>query len=218
MKPSTRSTYSQVSCRVIQLWLGILLASGSYSAFAAGEAKMLPDQHAHHVQEAKEAQKSNYKRSEHTYQVPEVKLVRQDGTEVALPKELDDGRAVFVNFMFTSCTSICPMLSHTFQQVQAKLGEGINKVHLVSISIDPEQDTPERLLAYAKRFKAGSAWDFYTGSAKSVVAVQKALDAYRGDKMNHGQIILMRSAPGKPWVRLDGFIDAATVVSEYKNQ
>jgi protein SCO1/2 len=99
--------------------------------------------------------------------------------------------------------------------VQAKLGERGAKIHMVSVSIDPEYDTPKRLLAYAKENKTGPQWDFYTGSIGDSITVQKAFDAYRGDKMNHAPVTLLRAAPGKPWVRLDGFASPDVIVKEY---
>lgn len=121
-----------------------------------------------------------------------------------------------MNFIFASCSAICPMLSHVFSQVQGKLGNDSQKVHLMSISIDPENDTPAKLSEYAKKFGAGQQWDHYTGSINSSVAIQKAFNVYRGDKMNHSSVILMRTAPGKPWLRLEGFMSTDAVIGEYR--
>ena len=66
---------------------------------------------------------------------------------------------------------------------------------MVSISIDPEYDTPEALNAYARRFDAGPQWEFLTGSLDDSIAVQKAFDADRGDKMNHAPLTLFRATP-----------------------
>src|SRR5712675_1979451 len=76
------------------------------------------------------------------YEVPAVRLVRDDGKGVLLSDELNDGRAVFLNFIFTTCTSVCPLSSKTFADLERELGAETAGVHLVSISIDPEQDTP----------------------------------------------------------------------------
>jgi protein SCO1/2 len=75
---------------------------------------------------------------------------------------------------------------------------------MVSISIDPEQDTPARLREFAARYKAGPNWDFYTGTAAASISVQKAFNAYRGDKMNHEPLTLLRKAPDQPWMRVEG--------------
>lgn len=144
-------------------------------------------------------------RSVREYVVPDVRLVRDDGKTVSLREELDDGRPVVVNFVFTTCTTICPLMSQAFARLQAKLGAERDRVHLVSISIDPEEDTPERLRAYAGRYRAGPEWRHYTGSAQASAAVQKAFGAFRGDKMNHTPVTFLRAAPGRSWVRVDGF-------------
>ena len=151
------------------------------------------------------------------YVVPAVDLVRADGRTVPLRRELDDGRPVVMNFVFTSCTTICPMSSQLFERFQQALGRRAGSVHLVSISIDPEHDTPARLRAYAKKFQAARGWDYYTGSTAAVEAVERAFGAYGGDKMSHRPLTLVRAAPGRPWVRLDGFATPAALIAESKH-
>jgi protein SCO1/2 len=153
-------------------------------------------------------------RSEANYSAPDVKLVRDDGKTVSLPAELNDGRPVVLNFIYTSCTTICPMSSQVFEQFQERLGAGHEPVHLISISIDPEQDTPARLRAYAQQFHAAPGWDHYTGTAAATSAVQRAFNAYRGDKMSHTALTLARAAPGKPWVRMEGFASVEDLLAE----
>ena len=149
------------------------------------------------------------------YAVPEVWLVRDDDKKVLLAKELDDGRPLVLNFIYTTCPGICPMMSQVFSQFQSRLGADRDKVHMVSISIDPEQDTPARLREYAKRFSAGSQWRHYTGTVQASIAAQRAFNAYRGDKMNHDPLTLMRATPGKPWVRIDGFATPGDLLEQY---
>jgi protein SCO1/2 len=152
-----------------------------------------------------------------SYQVPAVRLVRDDGKGVLLSDELNDGRAVFVNFIFTTCTSVCPLSSKTFSDLERELGAERAGVHLISISIDPEQDTPARLREYAHQFHAGPEWQHYTGTQAASIAAQKAFDTFRGAKMDHTPVTLVRVAPDKPWVRVDGFMTAAELVQLYRN-
>jgi len=140
------------------------------------------------------------------YITPPVQLVRDDGQQVSLQKELDDGRPVVMNFIFTTCATTCPLSSQTFSAFQRKLGPESSTVHMVSISIDPEQDTPARLRVYAKKFGAGPQWQHYTGTLQASLAAQQAFGAYRGDKMSHAPVTLIRAAPGQPWTRIDGFV------------
>lgn len=150
------------------------------------------------------------------YVVPPVTLVRDDGVRVSLPEEMNDGRPVLLNFIFTSCGSICPLMSQTFAQFQKKLGAEANDVHLMSISTDPEEDTPARLREYADKFHAGPEWQHYTGTVEASLAAQRAFDVYRGDRMSHTPVTLMRAAPGQPWKRIDGFATPDDLVREYR--
>lgn len=170
------------------------------------------DPHAQHPAAA-----DGTRRSEMQYTTPDVKLLRQDGRVVSMPAELDDGRPVVMNFIYTSCTTICPLNSQTFEQFQKSLGAASRGVHLVSISIDPEQDTAARLREYAAQFDAAPGWDHYTGTLVASQTIQKAFGAYRGDKMSHSPLTLMRPAPGKPWVRFDGFASAAQLLAERRD-
>jgi protein SCO1 len=156
-------------------------------------------------------------RSTVSYQTPPVSLVRQDGRAVSLPRELDDGRPVLLNFIFTTCSSICPLTSRTLEEFQHKLGSEAPRVHLMSISIDPEQDTPARLTEYARKFHAGPEWQYYTGTLTASITTQRAFDVYRGEKMSHTPVTLMRAAPGKPWLRIEGFVTPDELVDDYRN-
>lgn len=162
------------------------------------------------------ARGDGHQRSERRYRVPDVTLVDEHARAVRLREALDADGPVLVNFIFTTCNAICPVMSGIFARVPRELGEDAERVRLVSISIDPEQDTPARLRAYAARFSAGPGWRFLTGSAADVAAVQRAFDAYRGDKMNHEPLTLLHAGPGRPWIRLDGFASAAALAREVR--
>ena len=159
---------------------------------------------------------SSISRSTVLYRAPAVQLVRDDGRHVSLQQEMDDGRPVILNFIFTSCSSICPLASQTFAQFQRKLGAESNSVHLMSISIDPEEDTPARLAEYARKYGAGPEWQHYTGSLTASIAAQRAFDVFRGDKMSHTPVTLMRVAPGKPWLRIEGFVTPDDLLQDYR--
>jgi protein SCO1/2 len=150
------------------------------------------------------------------YRVPDITLVRADGASVSLPAEMNDGRPVVLSFIYTSCTTICPLLSQILAEFEDTLGPESDKVHLMSISIDPEADTPARLTEYAKKFGAGPEWQFYTGTLAASVAAQQAFGVYRGDKMSHQPVTLLRAAPGQPWQRFDGFVTPDELVQAYR--
>jgi protein SCO1 len=150
------------------------------------------------------------------YTVPNVRLVRDDGKVVALPEEMNDGRPVLLNFIFTTCSSICPLMTQIFSQFEHKLGPDQQRVHLMSISIDPEEDTPTRLKEYAHEFQAGPEWQHYTGTIEASLAAQRAFNVWRGDKMSHTPVTFIRAAPGQPWVRIEGFVTPDELLRTYR--
>ncbi len=202
---------------IVALLAGIAIASTS--SFASNDAdryQAMDHHHAmeHHHQHAMSG--SGYKRSVASYQIPDVKLLDEKGHEVALANSLGADKPVLLNFIFTTCTTICPAMSATFSQVQTRLGEEGGSVRMVSISIDPEHDSPTQLSAYAKRFEAGPQWSMLTGKLEDSIAVQRAFDVYRGDKMNHEPVTFMRKGADQPWVRIDGFASADELLREYR--
>jgi len=158
----------------------------------------------------------SYKRSVKTYLIPDVVLTDFDDHPVRLRELLATNDPVMLNFVFTTCSTICPVTTKVLSDVPARLGAEAKRLRLVSISIDPENDTPLQLKAYAKSFQAGERWKFLTGSTQDVRTVLFALDSYRGDKMNHVPVTLMRQTAGKSWVRIDGFATPDELVREYR--
>jgi protein SCO1/2 len=148
--------------------------------------------------------------------VPDLELVRDDGRKVRLPAEVDDGRPVLLTFIYTSCTAICPVITQTLTSFQDRLGSESRLLHMMSISIDPEQDTPPRLVEYAQRFHAGPGWQHYTGTLDASIAAQRAFGVYRGSKMTHAVVTLLRAAPGKAWLRIDGIVRPDDLVKDYR--
>ncbi len=155
---------------------------------------------------------ASYARSAAEYRLPDVTLVDQAGAPVRLGEALAGAGPVLLQFIFTSCSTICPVMSGTFAAVQEKLPD----VRLVSISIDPEVDTPARLAEYARRFGAGPRWRLLGGRLDDVIAVERAFDAYRGNKMRHEPLTFVHAGPGRPWLRLEGFASVAELAAEVR--
>jgi protein SCO1/2 len=194
--------------RPVSALLAIAVGLSGFIAFSSQAQTADPHAHHHVMPETK--------RTLRDYVLPPVSLVRDDGMTVALADELDDQRPVVLNFIYTTCTSVCPLTSQTFADLQRKLGASRDSVHLVSISIDPEQDTPARLRDYAAKFGAGSTWQHYTGTLAASTAAQRAFDVYRGDKMSHTPVTLLRTSRGGPWIRIDGFASANQLLAELR--
>jgi len=162
------------------------------------------------------AERPEYKRTVHDYVMPDVSLINQDGKAVALKSLTSEGRIVILDFIFGTCTTICPVLSASFADFQTRFGAGAGSVQLVSISIDPEHDTPKILKEYLKKFKAKPGWDFFTGSRENIDRVMKAFDAFSADKMAHFPLTFVYSPAQKRWFRVSGLVSTSELMSEYQ--
>ncbi|MGB8693320.1 MAG: SCO family protein [Steroidobacteraceae bacterium] len=214
---SERMRLSRASLRlalVLALSLTGSLALGQEHDHAAMQEGVAPAGSDPHAAHRHMLANTDVKRSIMEYTVPSLRMVRADGIGVSLDKEFNDGRPVVLNFIFTTCTTICPMTSQVFAMLQGRLKGTNTQAHLISISIDPEQDTPARLRAYAARYQAGPAWQHYTGTLQASIQAQQAFDVYRGDKTTHIPVTLVRSTPASPWVRFDGFASADDLLAE----
>jgi protein SCO1 len=161
---------------------------------------------------------TRYVRTVASYPVPELRLLDQRSHDVPLTDVLrDDGRPIALNFVFTTCNTICPVMTATFAKLHGELGEQAAAVRFVSITIDPEHDTPAVLQRYADRYAAGADWRFLTGTLEDVVAVEKAFDAFAGSKMNHKPLTFLRAPGTNDWVRIDGFASAAELAAEVRS-
>ena len=157
-----------------------------------------------------------YKRTVENYTVPDVVLVNQHGEKVHLKEYLKSDKPVIVDFIFGTCTTICPVLSAGFTNLQRKLGADSQKVRLVSITIDPENDTPKVMNEYLKKFRAKPGWDFLTGSRQDINTVMRSFDAWIPDKMSHFPLTLIREPGSGKWVRIFGLISGAEFLTEYR--
>jgi cytochrome oxidase Cu insertion factor (SCO1/SenC/PrrC family) len=143
-------------------------------------------------------------------QVPDVTLVNQDGKPVRLTADLIGRRVVVVNFLFTTCTTSCPLLGGKFGELQHQLGDKLGAEYgLISISVDPITDTPERLKEFGRRYKAGPGWTLVTGQKPEIERVLKAFGVYTPDKQNHpSTVVVFDGVTGKAR-RSNGLASAA---------
>lgn len=162
------------------------------------------DPHAHHRQAMTASSTARVERR--SYVIPDVTLVDADGRRVPLRELMSDGRPLAVNFIFTTCTSICPVMTATMVQMQREIADQAVQPTYVSISIDPEFDTASVLKDYAAQ--QGAGWTFLTGTHDDVVTVLRAFDAYRGNKMNHAALTLLRAPGAGDWTRVEGLTSA----------
>jgi protein SCO1/2 len=147
--------------------------------------------------------------------VPDVTLIDQDGRKVRFASDLMAGRVVAVSFIFTSCTTICPPIGATFGKLRRLLGSRAGtSVQLISVSVDPLNDTPSRLKAWAGNFGAGPGWTLLTGPKAEVDRLLRALQAYTPNFGDHSPLILLGNAATGTWERTSGLAPAAEIAAQ----
>jgi protein SCO1 len=162
------------------------------------------------------ADSGKFTREEVTVEVPDVTLVNQRGDRVPLQAKLGSERPVFVEFIFATCTTICPVLSAGYASLQGRVEDPL-QVELVSITIDPEHDGPPQLREYLDRYGAKPGWDFLTGTREDIDTVMRAFDAFVADKMSHRPLIFVHAPHADHWVRLYGFPGSKDLLAEYED-
>jgi len=153
---------------------------------------------------------------------PNVPLITHEGKEVRFYDDLIKGKVVAINFIFTSCPSVCPAERAKLRQVQELLGERVGKdVFMYSISIDPEVDTPEVLKAYAEKFRVAPGWTFLTGKEADITLLRKKLGLYIDEIQNdqdHNISLILGNEPVGRWIKRSPYDNPrilATVIGDW---
>ncbi len=137
--------------------------------------------------------------------IPDVRVFDQHGRQLNFHKDLIADKVVAINFVFTTCTAICRPLTATFRRVQQELGDQVGRnVWLISVSVDPATDTPERLREFAEKFKAGPGWTFVTGDPSDIDAILRAFGVGITNKNDHTPMVLIGSERKGVWTRAYG--------------
>jgi protein SCO1 len=145
--------------------------------------------------------------------IPDVNVLDQHGNALHFYSDLIKDKTVAINFIFTNCTTICPPLAATFARLQKELGDKIGKdVHLISISVDPLTDTPERLKAWGAKFKAGPGWTFVTGEKQEMDKLLNALGAAVSNREDHTPAMIIGNDGKGVWTRTYGLAKINQIV------
>ena len=143
----------------------------------------------------------------------DVELINQDGKKVRFYSDVLKGKTVVVNAFFTSCTSVCPPMNRNMEKIQEALGDRIGRdVFLVSMTVDPEVDTPARMKEYAQKFHAGPGWIFLTGKKENLDWALYKLGQYVEQKDDHKTIFIIGNEPTGLWKKAFGMANVAELV------
>ena len=145
--------------------------------------------------------------------IPETALLNQYGQSVNFRQDVVADNIVVMDFIYTSCTTVCPVLSAVMAQVQQKLAPRIGHgVSLVSLTVDPVRDNPQRLLEYSRQHNAGPGWTWLTGSKPAVDSVLVSLGTYTPDFVDHPSLVMVGDLTGQ-WTRFYGFPSPDRIVA-----
>ena len=144
--------------------------------------------------------------------IPNSPVYNQDGKQMDFYTDLIKGKTVAINFIFTTCTASCPPLTATFRKVQQDAGQRGLDVKLISISVDPTVDTPERLHAFAEKYNAGPGWTFVTGNKGEIDSLLKGLGVAITSKNDHTPMIMIGNDVADYWTRAYGLSSPTKLV------
>ena len=142
--------------------------------------------------------------------IPNAQLVNQFGETVRFG-QLIKGKVVALNFIFTTCTTICPPMGANLTELKRQMSDKVEsgELAIISISIDPVTDTPARLKAWSNKFSPGDGWTLLTGEKSTVDGLLKGLKVFAPLKEEHAPIIIFGKEGTDHWVRGNGLAPVA---------
>jgi protein SCO1/2 len=133
---------------------------------------------------------------------PNVPLINQDKKKVHFYDDLIKGKIVVIQFMFSNCEKLCPMVTPNLVKVQKELQkQAPGEVSFVSITVDPEHDTPEALKAYSQKFRIQPGWQFLTGRRADVDRIRRELGVLdpEDQQFEHMNVLTIGNEPAGDW-------------------
>ncbi|MFL0801406.1 MAG: copper chaperone PCu(A)C [Agarilytica sp.] len=153
---------------------------------------------------------------------PNTELTTHEGEKVRFFDDLIEGKIVAINFIYTTCPDVCPLETAQLTRVQKIMGDRIGKdIHFYSITIDPENDTPERLKEYRGRF--GAKWTFLTGDKNEIIELRRKLGLYiegaddGPNKNNHNVSMIIGNQKTGRWMKRSPFENAHVLADQLGN-
>jgi protein SCO1 len=143
----------------------------------------------------------------------DVELTNQNGEKMKFYSDLLRDKVVIINSFFATCQASCLPLTRNLEKVQQALGERLGKdVYILSISVDPEVDTPPNLKEYAKKLNARPGWHFLTGPKENVDFALKKIGQFVPDKQSHLNLFIIGNERTGLWKKAFGLAKSEEIV------
>ena len=145
--------------------------------------------------------------------IPNLPVVDQDGRVYNFYDDLIKGKKVIINFVFTSCSDICPLTTARMAMLQEKLGDSVGRdVEMYSITVDPEHDGPAEMKRYAEAFHVKPGWRFLTGKPDDIQLIRDRLGERARVKSEHRHEMLLGNDAIGDWSKDSAYGDLDRVV------
>ena len=139
-------------------------------------------------------------------EIPDVELVSQSGAKGRFVSDFIGNRLAVLTFTFTSCQTVCPVLDGIFKSVQSDLADQLgNETVILTVTVDPERDVPERLQHHANRVGAKPGWSYLTGEKDTVNELLRGVEVYSPNILDHSPTVFVVDGRRGVWTRLHGF-------------
>ncbi|MBS0370554.1 MAG: SCO family protein [Proteobacteria bacterium] len=145
--------------------------------------------------------------------LPDVRVLDQNGRELRFDSDLVRDKIVVVSFIYTTCTAICSPMTAGLKRARDLLDPALaGRVRFISVSVDPQHDTPGALKAFADRHGIDGDWRFVTGAPASLRQIRKAFSAATTRKEDHTPLIVIGDASRRAWIRKHGLAPPEAIV------
>lgn len=143
----------------------------------------------------------------------DVVLVDHLGREQRLWSDLVHDKTVVISPFFTHCVGVCPKLAGTLKKVESSLGDRLGKdVLMLSITVDPERDTPAKVKEYAAALEPKPGWLFLSGKRENVELALRKLGYYVEDPEGHTNLVIVGNEKSGLWKKAFGLADPEEVI------
>lgn len=150
--------------------------------------------------------------------IPNVPVVDQNGKALHFYDDLVKGKLVVVNFIYTNCRDICPLVTARLARLADVLGDSVGRdIFFISVAIDPEHDTPERLKEHAEAFGVGRGWTFVTGRKADIDLIRNRLGERSRFLSEHRNELLLGNDRNGSWARDSAFADVNVLASNVRD-
>jgi len=189
---------------LILLAAALLLSSPARHPYGGVKALQQPQVAAQEAARAKQASRVT---------VPDEPVLNQDGKPVNFYTDLVKGKIVLVHFIFTTCEDVCPMQGESLAKLRTLLGDRVGReVQFISVSLDPETDTPARLKAWGKMFGAGPGWSLVTGDQQRIDRIIRAFTGGSTGKGEHAPLFVIGDESKGVWRRANALTEPSRLL------